>query len=105
LRRVRIAVRIEPDHAERLALLGEVAGRARDRADREAVIAAEHERHAPLAETALDLATQLLARCEDRLFVAELALADLLSLGNLHVEIDEILDAVAELLADGLSVG
>jgi hypothetical protein len=54
LRRVEVGVRIEPQHAQLFLLLAAVARNGADRADRQAVIAAEQDRQAPRAELGTD---------------------------------------------------
>ena len=102
---VRIAVRVEPNKAQRLPLAREEAGRARHRADRDAVVAAEDQRQPVPLEALLHRRPQLLAERHDRRLVPELPLADLLGLGDHHVEIAGVLDLVPELLEARLEIG
>ena len=91
-------MRIEPDQTQRLAAFGEPIGGTGHRADRDAVIAAEHERHAPVIEAAVHCFHEILAGGEDRLLVAQPSGADLLGLGDHHIEIAVVLDLVSQVL-------
>ena len=102
---VGVAVGVEPDQSDRVALAREVVARAGHGPDGDAVIAAEDERRSPLSQAPLDLLAQLLARGEHRLLVAQLAGSDLLRLGDLDVDVAEIDDLVAERFEARLEVG
>ena len=62
LRRVEVAVRVDPDHAARLARGRRESGK---RPDRDRMVAAEHEREGALPHRLLDERGELRARLED----------------------------------------
>ena len=70
---------------------------AAERADRDRVVAAEHERDRPAAARVLDQRRDALARALDRLEVARPRIADLGRLGQAHVHVAPVdaLDAEA----------
>ena len=105
VRRVRVAVGVEPDEPDRIPLAREVTARAGDRADREAVIAAQDQGQPALLERLLDPLAQLGAGGEDRGLVAELVLPHLLGLGDHDVEVARVGDPVAESFEPRLEVG
>ena len=95
-RRVHVAVRVDPDEAERLALAPHEVGRRRHRTGREAVVAAEHEREAVLLEHAERRLVEPLADARDLADVFLFRIAERLDFGNRRHEIAFVDDRHAE---------
>ena len=86
-RRVHVAVRVDPDEAERLVVAAHEVGGGGDRAGREAVVAAEHERNAALLERRERGLVEPLADARDLADVLLVRIAERLDFGNRRDEI------------------
>ena len=90
-------MRVDPEHAAGAVRLRHAA----ERAHRDRVVAAEHERHGAAAARVLDERRDPLARAHDRLEVASLRVADLGRLGQADVDVAPV-DALAAEARDPL---
>ena len=93
---VHVAVRIDPDQAQRLAALAQVRRRGRHRSGAEAVIAAERDRHRAFGERRERGLEQPLADARDVLHVTLVRIARALRLGNRRRHVALVDDAQAE---------
>ena len=97
LGQVEIAVRVDPQHSARAVHVRHPA----ERADRDRVVATQHERHEPAATRVPDERCDALARAHDRLEVARPRIPDLRRLGKARVHVAPV-DAVAAETRDPL---
>ena len=95
-RRVHVAVRVDPDEAERLLLATHEIRRRRDRPGREAVIATEDERQTALFERRQRRLVEPLADFRDLADVLLVRVAERLDLGDRRDEVALVDDGDAE---------
>jgi hypothetical protein len=91
-RRVHVAVRVDPDETERLVLAPQEIRRGRDRAGRERMVAAQHDRDAPLLEHRERGLVETLAHARDLADVFLTRVPERLDLGDRRHEIAGVHD-------------
>jgi hypothetical protein len=104
LRRVHVAVGVEPDEADALLLLAVVARDAGDRAHRDRVVAAEHDGQASLSEHAVDGVAHGLAGVADLLQVLHVGIAGVVGLLDEDLDVAAVGHLVAERTHAGMDV-
>jgi hypothetical protein len=96
LRRVHVAVRVDPDEAERTPVPAREARRRRHRSGAEAVIAAEHDRGAAFEQHVARLIVECLADARDLAEIALPRIAGRRRLLGRRVDVAVVVDFVAE---------
>ena len=104
-RRVHIAVRVEPDHADALRLLAEMRGDAGRRADRDRMIAAENERQQVFVESFPDHFGEAFAGLGNFVEIFRVFLAVVLLFGLADRHIADIFHLAAQLFQARLQAG